>query len=191
MKFWEVFGSFWWAIGCLGMANQFRSGPDRTVERAAIGRRSSECQVDCVNLLIPGPVDVIEAPKARSATDMPALDELVQGVRDLLHGELMAATEGRLQFMARVAGNALDIVMRELAVGDEHRRRERDRLAALLGRDGDLASLRWQLVEALRDGSMALDAPGLAGHLRATVVNQVAIDQPRYAGFRAAAAQTG
>lgn len=191
VKFWEVFGSFWWAIGCLGMANQFRIGPDRTVERAAIGRRSSECQVDCVNLLIPGPVDVIEAPKARSATDMPALDELVQGVRDLLHGELMAATEGRLQFMARVAGNALDIVMRELAVGDEHRRRERDRLAALLGRDGDLASLRWQLVEALRDGSMALDAPGLAGHLRATVVNQVAIDQPRYAGFRAAAAQTG
>jgi len=191
VKFWEVFGSFWWAIGCLGMANQFRIGPDRTVERAAIGRRSSECQVDCVNLLIPGPVDVIEAPADRSSSDMPALDELVQGVRDLLHGELMAATEGRLQFMARVAGNALDIVMRELAVGDEHRRRERERLAALLGREGDLAGLRWQLVEALRDGSMALDAPGLADHLRASVVNQVAIDQPRYAGFKAAAVWTG
>ena len=39
------------------MAEQYRSGPDRSVERAAIGRRTSECQVDCVNLLIPGPLD--------------------------------------------------------------------------------------------------------------------------------------
>ena len=191
VKFWEVFGSFWWAIGCLGMANQFRIGPDRSVERAAIGRRSSECQVDCVNLLIPGPVDVIEAPKTRASSDLPALDELVQGVRDLLHGELMSATEGRLQFMARVSGNALDIVLRELAVGGEHRRRERERLCGLLGRDADLDSLRRQLVEVLRDGSMDLAAPGLAEHLRATVVNQVAIDQPRYSGFLAAAAHAG
>jgi aminoglycoside phosphotransferase (APT) family kinase protein len=191
VRFWEVFGSFWWAIGCLGMANQFRIGPDRSVERAAIGRRSSECQVDCVNLLIPGPVEVIESPKGRAASDLPALDELVQGVRDLLHGELLAATEGRLQFMARVSGNALDIVLRELAVGEEHRRRERERLAALLGRDDALDALRWLLVDALRDGSMALDAPGLAEHLRATVVNQVAIDQPRYSGYVAATSQAG
>ena len=38
VKFWEVFGSFWWAIGCLGMAEHYRSGPDQTVERPAIGR---------------------------------------------------------------------------------------------------------------------------------------------------------
>ena len=57
VKFWEVFGSFWWAVGCLGMAEHYRTGPDQTVERPAIGRRSSECQVDCVNLLIPGPVE--------------------------------------------------------------------------------------------------------------------------------------
>ncbi len=61
VKFWEVFGSFWWAIGCLEMANAYRTGVDRGVERAAIGRRSSECQVDCVNLIIPGPVEPIEA----------------------------------------------------------------------------------------------------------------------------------
>lgn len=189
VKFWEVFGSFWWAIGCLGMANQFRIGPDRSVERAAIGRRSSECQVDCVNLLIPGPVDVIEISRSRASSDLPALDELVQGVRDLLHGELMTATEGRLQFMARVSGNALDIVLRELVVGEEHRRCERERLCRLLDHEGDLTALRWQLVEGLRDGSVTLDAPGLAEHLRATVVNQVAIDQPRYSGFLAAAAR--
>ena len=53
VKFWEVYGSFWWAVGCLRMADHYRSGYDKTVERLAIGRRSSECQVDCVNLLIP------------------------------------------------------------------------------------------------------------------------------------------
>ncbi len=186
VRFWEVFGSFWWSIGCLGMANHFRTGPDRSVERAAIGRRSSECQVDCVNLLIPGPVDVIEPPEHVSSLDMPRVDELVEGVRDLLRNDVMTATQGRLSFLARVSGNALDIVLRELAVGGEHRARERERLAAILGREDDLEALRRALVEALRDGRVALDAPGLAEHLRATVVNQVAIDQPRYSGFVAA-----
>ncbi|MCG6911647.1 MAG: phosphotransferase family protein, partial [Deltaproteobacteria bacterium] len=59
VKFWEVFGSFLWAGGCLGMAEIFRSGVDNSVERPAIGRRTSECQVDCVNLLIPGPVKLV------------------------------------------------------------------------------------------------------------------------------------
>jgi len=186
VRFWEVFGSFWWAIGCLGMASHFRTGPDRSVERAAIGRRSSECQVDCVNLLIPGLVQRVAPPEASSTLDMPRIDELVEGVRDLMRNDVVEATDGRLSFMARVSANALDIVLRELALGDEQRRRERERLAALLGRDGDLETLRWALVEALRDGRMALDAEGLAAHLRETVVGQVAIDQPRYSGYLAA-----
>jgi len=186
VRFWEVFGSFWWGAACLGMASAFRDGPDPSVERAAIGRRTSECQVDCVNLLIPGPVDVIEATSTQSSVDLPRIDELVSGVRDHLRSDVMEATQGRLQFMARVASNALDIVLRDLVVGDEHRRRERDRLSALLGVDADLEALRWKLVESLRDGSMPLEEPGLAEHLRTTVVNQVAIDQPRYSGYLAA-----
>ncbi|MFP6699246.1 MAG: hypothetical protein VCF08_20505 [Alphaproteobacteria bacterium] len=31
-----------------------------------------------------------------------------------------------------------------------------------------------------------MDHPGLAEHLRQTVVNQIAIDQPKYSGFKAA-----
>jgi len=38
----------------------------------------------------------------------------------------------------------------------------------------------------LRDESIALDTPGLSEHLRATVANQVAIDQPKYSGLTAA-----
>jgi len=188
VKFWEVFGSFWWAVGCLGMAEHYRNGPDKTVERPAIGRRSSECQVDCVNLLIPGPVTLVEAEERSGNLDMPRVDELLMSVRDFLREDVMANTAGRTQFLARVAGNSLDIVDRELALGPKHRAGELMRLRELCGREGSLGELRWQLVNALRDGSQALDDPALIEHLRTTVVNQIAIDQPRYSGFRTATA---
>ena len=190
VRFWEVFGSFWWAVGCLGMAEHYRSGPDQTVERPAIGRRSSECQVDCVNLLIPGPADLVEPSPIESINDMPRIDELVSSVRDFLRGDVMAATRGRNNFLARVASNSLDIVLRELASGATLRERETERLRRLFGTDGELTELRWRLVHALRDGSMALDHPGLAEHLRETVVNQVAIDQPKYSGYKRALKMT-
>ncbi len=185
VKFWEVFGSFWWAVGCLGMAEHYRTGPDKTVERPAIGRRSSECQVDCVNLLIPGPVDVVEA-GADQDPNMPRVDELLVSVRDFLHNDVMNVTEGRTNFLARVAGNSLDIVLREHATGTLARAQEHARLLTLLGQEGDLKDLRWALVHALRDGSIELNNSNLINHLRQTVVNQVAIDQPRYSGFKTA-----
>ncbi|MEQ9451573.1 MAG: phosphotransferase family protein [Pseudomonadales bacterium] len=192
VKFWEVFGSFWWAIGCLGMAEHYRSGPDKTVERPAIGRRSSECQVDCVNLLIPGLVTLVE-PDPAVSDDMPRIDELLVSVRDFLRQDVMAETTGRSQFLARVAGNSLDIVLRDAHLGSAARQAEVERLHALLGQEGELPELRAELVRRLRGGQLALDAPGLAEHLRATVVNQVAIDQPRYSGLSTAleGAQTG
>lgn len=190
VEFWIVFGSFWWAVTCLTMAQAYRTGLDRSVERAAIGRRSSEGQIDCVKLLLPGP---IEAPQERTATstlDMPRDDELLESVRDYLRDAVMPATRGRSSFLARVAANSLDVVLRELALGPAHRAAERRGLATILGRDGDLEELRWELTRALRDGSMPLDRPGLGGHLRRTVAAQVAIDQPRYSGYLAALAGT-
>jgi aminoglycoside phosphotransferase (APT) family kinase protein len=185
VRFWEVFGSFWWSVGCLGMAQQQRTGPDRSVERAAIGRRSSECQVDCANLLIPGPVELVE-PDPRADTGLPRSDELVASVRDHLRGPVMAGSEGRARFLARVAANSLDVVLRELERGEACRRRQEGRLRELLGGEGALEELRWRLVHGLRDGAIALDRPGLADFLRESVVNQVAIDQPGYSGLRTA-----
>ncbi len=209
VRFWEVFGSYWWAVGCLSMADRWRTGPDRTVERPGIARRSSECQVDCVNLIIPGPVDLVDDEPSVSSIDMPSIDELIVSVRDFLREDVRSVTEGRPNFMALVASNSLDIVLRELHRAPAHRSGERERLQALLDASpaagasapGDTADsapddpaageaslddLRWALVRRLRDGSMPLDTPGLADHLRTTVVNQVAIDQPSYSGFRAA-----
>lgn len=186
LRFWEVFGSFWWAIGCLNMAERWRNGPDRTVERPGIARRSSECQVDCVNLLIPGAVELVEPRPASSSVDMPSVDELLESVRDFLRTDLRQTIEGRDRFLALVASNSLDIVLREFNLGPAHREAEQHRLEALLDESADLDALRWRLTEALRSGAMELDRPGLADHLRTTVVNQLAIDQPRYSGFVAA-----
>jgi aminoglycoside phosphotransferase (APT) family kinase protein len=189
VRFWQIFGSFWWAVVCLGMANHFRTGPDRSVERAAIGRRCSEGQVDCVNLLIPGPVEGLETRSEHSSLDMPRADELIASVRDHLRGEVMGDTHGRQNFLARVAANSLDIVLRELQTGAAARQRERQQLCALLDADDALEPLRWRLVEALRDGSLSLERPGLAETLRETVVNQIAIDQPKYSGYRQASGE--
>ncbi len=189
VQYWEVFGSWWWAVSTLGMTRHFRQGPDRSVERAAIGRRTTECQVDCVNLLIPGPVELVAHPQEPSDPDMPRLDELIGAARDFLHGPVRDETTGRTRFHALVAGNALDIVCRDLDVGPEHRRREHERLRRLLNAEGSLLKLRWKLVQAIRQDRIALDDQGLHDHLRTTVVNQIAIDQPGYSGFRTAAAR--
>jgi aminoglycoside phosphotransferase (APT) family kinase protein len=52
VKFWEVLGTLKWGVMCMGMASAFLQG-DRSVERATIGRRSSETEVDLMRLLAP------------------------------------------------------------------------------------------------------------------------------------------
>jgi aminoglycoside phosphotransferase (APT) family kinase protein len=190
VKFWEVFGSFWWAVGCLGMAEHYRNGPDKTVERPAIGRRSSECQIDCVNLLIPGAVELITPDSGSNDLDMPRVDELLTSVRDFLRADVMAETTGRVNFLARVSSNSLDIALREWQLGAKAKQAELARLQAFTGEQTDLGSLRWKLVHALRDGSQSLHDEALQHHLRQTAVNQIAIDQPKYSGFRNAISQS-
>ena len=51
VKFWEMFGTLKWGIMCMTMYQAFTTGSDRSVERATIGRRSSETEIDLVNLL--------------------------------------------------------------------------------------------------------------------------------------------
>ncbi|MBI1212321.1 MAG: phosphotransferase [Alphaproteobacteria bacterium] len=53
VRFWEIFGTLKWGIMCMTMYQAFAKATDRTVERAAIGRRSSETEIDLVNLLFP------------------------------------------------------------------------------------------------------------------------------------------
>lgn len=47
----EMLGSLKWGIMCMTMYDIYRSGGDPSVERAAIGRRVSENEIDLINLL--------------------------------------------------------------------------------------------------------------------------------------------
>lgn len=51
IDWWEMLGSLKWGIMCMIMYEAFRSGADDSVERAAIGRRVSETEIDLINLL--------------------------------------------------------------------------------------------------------------------------------------------
>lgn len=53
VRFWEVVGTLRWGIMCQVMLGAFESGHDRSVERAAIGRRASETEIDLLDLLLP------------------------------------------------------------------------------------------------------------------------------------------
>jgi len=53
VKFWEVMGTLRWGVMCCGMMQRFRSAPAHSMERAMIGRRSSETEIDLLRLLAP------------------------------------------------------------------------------------------------------------------------------------------
>ena len=53
VKYWEVMGTLRWGVMCCGMMQRFRLSPEHSVERAMIGRRASETEIDLLRLLAP------------------------------------------------------------------------------------------------------------------------------------------
>jgi aminoglycoside phosphotransferase (APT) family kinase protein len=49
--YWQMLGSLKWGVMCEGMYASFANGSDPSVERAMIGRRTSECEIDLMALL--------------------------------------------------------------------------------------------------------------------------------------------
>ncbi|NCG07446.1 MAG: phosphotransferase, partial [Gammaproteobacteria bacterium] len=179
LHFWEVFGSFWWSVTTLGMAQTWRTGETPSVERPVIGRRSSEAQMDCVHLLIPSYIDPL-IPQ-REETELPTSVELVSSVRTHLKTSVLESLDGADKFLLRVAMNSLAIAERELQFGPVLEAEELSRLTTLLG-EGELATLRWKLVHDLRSGVFPAEAP-LHEHLRSTVAGRLAVDQPTYSAL--------
>jgi len=118
--------------------------------------------------------------------DPPTTAELVTAVREFLEEHAMPQLEGRAAFHARVAANALAIVARQLELAPAAEAAERERLGALLGSDGSLDDLNRELCRRIRSGDLDLDTPGLVAHLRRTTLDKLAVDQPRYSGYRRA-----
>jgi len=174
-RFWLIYRTLWWALGCLQMGQMWRSGADRTVERVVIGRRTAEQELDLVRLLED------EAPEAERARALPPSKpvvpepageptnrEIVQAVRDWIETSIKPHAEGHAKFEAVVAMNALGIVLRDLGAG-------------VRAEDAALA-------EALLSGTTTLAEPGLLAKLRRAVLDKCAIDSPKYAALGAARA---
>ncbi|WP_326913740.1 phosphotransferase [Sphingopyxis chilensis] len=174
-RFWLLYRTLWWALGCLQMGQAWRSGADRTVERVVVGRRTAEQELDLVRLLeeeapegereraLPPPPDKVRAPNGE-----PTNDEMVQAVRDWIEGAIKPVSQGHAKFEAVVAMNALGIVLRDLEAGT----RAEDR----------------GLAEALLAGTRTLAEPGLLAKLRRDVLDKCAVDSPKYAPLAAARA---
>jgi len=118
--------------------------------------------------------------------DQPTMAELVGAVEDFMRNVAMKRLEGHAQFHARVSANALAIVKRELELGPDQAVTELASLRDLLGEDGELESLNRELCRRIRDGELLLSDDRLIAHLWQTTIDKVAVDQPRYSGYRRA-----
>jgi Domain of unknown function (DUF6285) len=118
--------------------------------------------------------------------DQPSMRELVEAVRNFLEQKAIPELKGHTAFHARVAANALAIVVRQLEQGAQADAAELARLRALLGRDGTLEELNRALCRAIRDGDIDILSPELQQHLERIARAKIEIDQPSYSGLRIA-----
>jgi uncharacterized protein DUF6285 len=118
--------------------------------------------------------------------DRPDVQELLGAVREFLQQDALPQLEGRARLHARVAANVIGLVQRELALGPASDAAERERLRALLGRDGSLAELNAELARRIRAGELSTGDAELHAHLWACALEKLAVDNPGYSGYRRA-----
>ncbi|MEL7318091.1 MAG: phosphotransferase family protein, partial [Pseudomonadota bacterium] len=116
-RYWLIHRTVWWALGCLKMAQIWRSGEDRMLERVVISRRTSEQELDLLMLL---EEDAPEEERERKvsierrcdSTGEASIQEVVTAVSEWL-ATLKDRMEGHDRFQLAVARNALGIVGRD------------------------------------------------------------------------------
>jgi hypothetical protein len=107
--------------------------------------------------------------------DPPTAAQLIESVREWLEREVLPATEGRLQFHARVAVNVLAMVERELQLGPEQAESHAARLAQLgVADDAELAA-------AIRRGALDDRYDEVRALVAASVADKLAVANPTYA----------
>jgi hypothetical protein len=174
-RFWLVYRTVWWALGCLEMGKAWRSGADRSLERVVVGRRAPEQELDLLLLLEsdapaaerqrPLPPATAEPPGRQGE---PAADEILTAVSEWLAATVKPHIAGRHRWELAVAQNALGIVRRELAG------RPPTSDAALAG--------------AIMAGRADLATPGLLADLRRRALATLAADMPKYPALAVARA---
>ena len=114
------------------------------------------------------------------------LEEQDDNIRFFDHRREHARTDWDNQGLPRKDWEALLAEARRRAEAAEH-----ERLKAMLGVDGDLATLNAELAGRIAAGEMDLATPGLKDHLWTVTLDKLAVDQPTYAAYRASLAERG
>ena len=155
-RFWSVYRTVWWALGCIRMADFWRRGEDRMLERVVISRRTSEQEIDLLMLLDddlhPGivgkervPAEEIDRGEANTAEIAEAISEWLAAIKDKM--------EGHDRFQLAVARNALGMISREYRILPRSTDRELadDFLSGRrqMGTDPSIARLRRDALEKL------------------------------------------
>lgn len=168
-RWWLVYSTLWWGLCCLQMAEIWRSGLDAGLERAVIGRRASETEVDLLMLLEQdappderGPVSSLEPADSRRLGE-PSTFEMLEAVSRWIETEIKPNAQGRDRFMASVALNALGMLQRE---------------AARPANVHDKA-----LADDLLAGRKSLETLGLFAQLKVQSLAKLAADQPKYSAL--------
>ncbi|MCL9982540.1 MAG: phosphotransferase family protein [Erythrobacter sp.] len=166
-RFWTIYRTVWWAMGCLKMAAQWRSGADRMLERVVISRRTSEQELDLLLLL---EEEWPEAARAFPVVDSPIFETVGQG--EAIDWEILDAVtewlstlkekvEGHDRFQLAVAKNALGIAKRQLLDDGWDLHFNAKKSDALLRREFEIADMH-------------------LATLRRRVLDKVRMDSPKY-----------
>jgi hypothetical protein len=99
----------------------------------------------------------------------------LEALREYLHDDVLPNTTGRLSFHARVAGNVVAIIERELALGPSGPRRAADLARLGVSSEGELAA-------AIRSGAIDDRSDELHAVLVRGVAEKLAVANPRYFG---------
>jgi aminoglycoside phosphotransferase (APT) family kinase protein len=171
-RFWLIYSTLWWGLCCLQMAEIWRSGLDKSLERAVIGRRASETEVDLLMLLEEDAPETERAPISFDALPTPetqgepSTGEMLDALTEWIKGDVRPKASGRDKFMASVALNALGMLRRESAAGIE--------------------PFDQALSAELLSGKQSLETPGLLTRLKRQALAKLAVDQPHYSALGAA-----
>jgi len=174
-RFWLVYRTVWWALGCLEMGKAWRSGADRSLERVVVARRAPEQELDLLLLLED---DAPEVERLRrlppAAAELPVREgepdggEILTAISEWLTAVVKPELAGHARWELAVAQNALGIVRRELA--------------------GRPATSDAALARAILLGEAGPATPGLLADLRRRALATLSADMPKYPALAAARA---
>lgn len=172
-RFWTIYRTVWWALGCLRCARTWREGADRTLERAVISRRTSEQELDLLMLLEDEAPEeertrkvnfvrpFIEHGEASTAELALAIAEWLTTIKDQM--------QGHDRFQLAVARNALGMIQRENEI---------------MPRKDDL-----KYADRILSGETSLSTKGVLANLRQQALEKLTADVPKYPALAVARRQ--